>query len=56
MDQPQESKIAWLTWLLLDEVQTFLWNRYERQFFDFMRQEQEQNQLKFRLNQEQPME
>ena len=56
MDQPQESKIAWLAWLLLDEVQTLLWNRYERQFFDFIRQEQEQNDLKFRLNQEQPME
>ncbi len=56
MDQPQESKIAWLAWLLLDEVQTLLWDRYEKQFLDLMRQEQEQNYLKFLLNQEKPLE
>ena len=52
MDLPQESKIAWLVWLLLDEVQTLLWDRYEQQFLELMRQEQEQNHLKFLLNQE----
>lgn len=52
MDTPQESKIAWLAWHLLDEVQSFLWDRYERQFLDFLTQEQEQDHLKFLLNQE----
>jgi len=52
MEQPQETKIAWLAWLLLDEIQAFLWDRYEQQFLDLMRQEQEQNHLKFLLNQE----
>jgi hypothetical protein len=56
MDNPQESKIAWLAWLLLDEVQLLLWNRYERDFLDLMRQEQEQNHLKFLLDQEQKTE
>jgi hypothetical protein len=56
MDQPQESKIAWLAWLLLDEVQTLLWTRYEKQFLDLMRQEQEQNHLKFLLDQEKSVE
>ena len=56
MDQPQESKIAWLAWLLHDEVQTLLWDRYEQQCLDLMRQEQEQNHLKFMLNQEEQKE
>jgi len=56
MEQPQESKIAWLAWLLLDELQTLLWDRYEKQFLDLMRQEQEQNHLRFLLNQDNPKE
>jgi hypothetical protein len=53
MEPTQEEKIAWLAWLLLDEVQSLLWNRYERPFMHFMRQEQEQNHLRFLLNQKQ---
>lgn len=56
MDTPQESKIAWLAWLLLDEVQSLLWDRYERHFLEFITEEQEQNHLKFLLNQEKPTE
>jgi len=54
MDKTQEAKIAWLTWLLLDEIQALLWNRYDKQFLVFTRQEQEQNHLNFLLNQDEP--
>jgi hypothetical protein len=54
MDTHQESKIAWLAWLLLDEVHSFLWDRYEKQFLEFLTQEQDH--LKFLLNQEQQTE
>ena len=53
MEPTQEDKIAWLAWLLLDELQSLLWNRYERPFLELMRQEQEQDHLRFLLNQKQ---
>jgi hypothetical protein len=56
MEQTQETKIAWLAWMLLDELQSLLWNRYERPFLEFMRQEQDQDHLRFLLNQEKPVE
>ncbi len=52
MDTHQEPKIAWLAWLLLDEVQNLLWHRYEQEFLHFIAQEQEQNHLRFILDQE----
>ena len=45
MNDSQEAKIAWMAWNLLDEIQNLLWNRYDKQFFRFMREEEERNQL-----------
>jgi len=56
MESTQEDKIAWLAWLLLDELQSLLWNRYERPFLEYIHQEQEQNHLRFLLNQKQTAE
>jgi len=41
MEPTQEDKIAWLAWLLLDELQSLLFDRYERPFLGLMRQQQE---------------
>ncbi len=56
MEPTQEDKIAWLAWLLLDELQSLLFDRYERPFLELMRQEQEQDHLRFLLNQKQTTE
>lgn len=56
MEPTQEEKIAWLAWLLLDEVQALLWNRYERPFMELIRQEQEQSHLSSLLKQKQTQE
>lgn len=41
MTKIEEADFAWKAWNLFVDLQTFLWERYEKQFLDFIIEEQE---------------
>jgi hypothetical protein len=40
MHKADEAELAWRAWELLGDLQQLLWDRYEREFMDFLCQEQ----------------
>jgi hypothetical protein len=42
-DIPQ-ARLAWILWNLHERLNALLWERYEREFLDFILQEEQENQ------------
>lgn len=40
MNKADQAELAWRVWELLGDLQQLLWDRYEREFMDFLCQEQ----------------
>ncbi len=54
MHKIDEAKLAWRAWDLLGDLLQLLWDRYEREFMDFLCQEQQPNQTPYPVNHEDP--
>lgn len=42
MNKLDEADFAWKAWNLLVDIETFLWERYEKHFLDFIIEEQDE--------------
>ena len=38
-----EARLAWILWSLHERLNDLLWERYEREFLDFILQEEQEN-------------
>lgn len=43
LDDIPEARLAWTLWNLYDRLSNLLWQRYEREFLDFVLQEKQGN-------------